>query len=199
MKKYNLVVCGGGFSGVAAAISAAREGMKVLIVEKNGSFGGAMSHSLVYPFCPYWTTENRRVKSIVNDGLFTEMRRRAYAKEWGDREYELASLPINLEDGDNKLRYFSPEYFKAVLDDMILESGADVLFHATVFGACTESRTVKAVKIATKTGEMTIEADYFIDATGDAQLAYLAVTVSFSGLQAAKLCLEEKGIILHNR
>ena len=187
MAKYDLVVCGGGFSGVAAAISAAREGMKVLIIEKNGSLGGAMSHSLVYPFCPYWTVENRHVKGIVNAGLFTEMRCRAYAKEWGEKEYELANLPISLEDGDNKLRYFSPEHFKAVLDDMVLESGADVLFHATVFGVSTESRAIRAVKIATKTGELKIEADYFIDASGDGQLFWLAGCETLLGREGDNL------------
>ena len=35
--KYNLVVAGGGLSGVAAAVSAAREGLKVLLVEKNNT------------------------------------------------------------------------------------------------------------------------------------------------------------------
>jgi len=45
--KYNLVVVGGGLTGVAAAVSAAREGLTVLLVEKSGCLGGAISNSLV--------------------------------------------------------------------------------------------------------------------------------------------------------
>ena len=59
MKKYDLVVCGGGLAGVGAAVAAAREGLDVLIVERSGSFGGALTNSLVFPFCPYceaWTS-----------------------------------------------------------------------------------------------------------------------------------------------
>ena len=54
--KYDLTVIGGGFSGVAAAVSAARAGLKVLLIEKSGSLGGAMSNCLVYPFMRFWTT-----------------------------------------------------------------------------------------------------------------------------------------------
>ena len=50
MKKYDLVVAGGGLAGVSAAISAARDGLSVLLVEKSGSLGGALSGGLVYPF-----------------------------------------------------------------------------------------------------------------------------------------------------
>ena len=50
--KYNLVVAGGGLSGVAATVSAAREGLKVLLVEKSGCLGGAIANNLVYPFLP---------------------------------------------------------------------------------------------------------------------------------------------------
>ena len=49
MRKYDLIVVGGGISGVGAAVSAAREGLDVLLIEKFGSLGGAMSNSLVFP------------------------------------------------------------------------------------------------------------------------------------------------------
>ena len=53
--KYNLVVAGGGLTGVAAAVSAARDGLKVLLVEKSGCLGGAISNCLIYPFMPFYT------------------------------------------------------------------------------------------------------------------------------------------------
>ena len=75
MKKYDLIVVGGGISGVAAAVSAAREGMSVLLIEKFGSLGGAMSNSLVYPFMSHSIKvgDGRRVTSA---GIFTEMKKR---------------------------------------------------------------------------------------------------------------------------
>ena len=64
MKKYDLVVVGGGLSGVAAAVSGAREGLSVLLAEKAGCLGGAMSNNMVFPFMPYWTMENGNKKYL---------------------------------------------------------------------------------------------------------------------------------------
>ena len=50
MKKYDLLVAGGGLTGVAAAVAASREGLSVLLVEKEGCLGGAMSNCLVFPY-----------------------------------------------------------------------------------------------------------------------------------------------------
>ena len=145
MKKYDLIVVGGGISGVAAAVSSAREGLKVLLIEKFGSLGGAMSNSLVYPFMRHVARgEGGRVTSA---GIFAEMKKRK-------AEYEDSSF----------------ETYKFVFDDMIIESGVEVLFHATVFEAETEGRRIKSVKVATKGGIIEFSADYFVDASGDGEL-----------------------------
>jgi phytoene dehydrogenase-like protein len=107
MKKYDLIVVGGGITGVAASVCASRLGMKVLLVEKCGSLGGAMTQSLVFPYMKF-TADNG--KKLLSDGVFTEMRRR---KE--------------------KYKDSSWETYRFVFDDMIEESGVDVLFHSTVF------------------------------------------------------------------
>ena len=74
--RYNLVVAGGGLSGVAAAISAAREGLNVLLVEKSGCLGGAIANNLVYPFMPYWTKPywDKSIKrNYLSQGIFKKM------------------------------------------------------------------------------------------------------------------------------
>ena len=53
--KYELIVVGGGFAGVAAAISAAKEGVDVLLIERYNCLGGAAANALVMPFMAYWT------------------------------------------------------------------------------------------------------------------------------------------------
>lgn len=158
MKKYNLLVAGGGLSGVAAAVSAAREGLSVALIEKSGMLGGAMSNCLVFPFMRYWSkTEDGKNAESLSRGIFEEMINRA-------KEY----------DGSVKLNLFKPEDFKFVLDDMVTEAGVDVLFHSTVCGASVEGRTLKSVEIATQYGKMEIESDFFVDTTGDGNLFFLA-------------------------
>lgn len=170
MKKYDLIVAGGGLSGVAAAVAAARDGLSVLLVEKGGSLGGALSGGLVYPFCPYYTEENGEVTKVVNAGLFSEMIKRHNEKI--DGHFPPAEPNIRQADGD--IRRFKTEYFKMVLDDMTADYGVDVLYHSVICEVTFEDRTVKSIKAATRTGLLELEADFFIDATGDGEVFYLA-------------------------
>ena len=57
MKKYDLIVVGGGFAGVTAALEAARHGVDVLLVEKYNCLGGATANCLISPFMPYWSND----------------------------------------------------------------------------------------------------------------------------------------------
>lgn len=158
MEKYNLLVAGGGFTGVAAAISGARKGLRVLLVEKSGCLGGAMSNNLVYPFMKYWTIyEDAKVKKFLSRGLFKEMCERHKDNIWKDSD-----------------RNFNSEYFKLLLDEMTEESGVDVLFHAVVCDVQKVGRSIESVEVATKCGKMKFEADFYVDATGDGDLFSLA-------------------------
>lgn len=147
MKKYNLIVVGGGISGVAAAVSAARDGLSVLLVEKYGCLGGAMSMSLVYPFMKYSMQDENGKRKLLSDGIFTEMRKRW--ENYGDSSFES---------------------FKLVFDDMVSEAGVDVLFHTSVFKAECQNRRIKKLYATSKSGVLELESDFFIDATGDGEL-----------------------------
>ena len=169
MKKYDLAVIGGGFAGVAAALAAARAGVKVLIVEKSNCLGGAAVNCLVNPFMPYWTEiDGKRVD--LSTGIF---------KEIHDRLEERNAM---------KKESFLEEELKYILNEMVIEANIDLLFHAYIFRANTCADRIVSVTVATKSGEMQIEADYFIDATGDAQLAYLAGCPTVLGREPDHLC-----------
>ena len=153
MKHYDLIVAGGGLTGVAAAVRAAREGLCVLLIEKSGTLGGAMTNNLVYPFMNYFTNVDGKQKVLCR-GLLEEMRER-------ERAYDPSGTMVK----------FRPEYFKLVLDDMVSEAGVNVLFHAVLFEANVAERCVKSVRVATATSGVTeFSADFFIDATGDGTL-----------------------------
>ena len=76
MKKYNLIVVGGGFAGVAAALSAAREGLDVLLIERGNCFGGAAVTGLVNPFMPFWSNaapDGEKSRYYLSRGIFREI------------------------------------------------------------------------------------------------------------------------------
>ena len=72
MKTYDLIVVGGGFAGCAAAISAARAGASVLLLEKSNALGGAAVNSLVHPFMPNATRVNGQMLAL-SQGIFQEI------------------------------------------------------------------------------------------------------------------------------
>ena len=169
MKKYDLAVIGGGFAGVAAALAAARAGAKVLIVEKSNCLGGAAVNCLVNPFMPYWTEmDGKRVD--LSAGIFKEIHDRL--------EHHNA---MNKES-------FLEEKLKYILNEMVAVANIDLLFHAYIFKVEKCDEHIASIVVATKSGEMHGEANYFIDATGDAQLAYLANCPTVLGRESDHLC-----------
>ena len=169
MKKYDLAVIGGGFAGVAAALAAARGGAKVLIVEKSNCLGGAAVNCLVNPFMQYWTEmDGKRVD--LSAGIFKEIHDRLEHHNAMSKES------------------FLEEELKYILNEMVAEANIDLLFHAYIFKVEKCDEHIASIVVATKSGEMHVEANYFIDATGDAQLAYLANCPTVLGRESDHLC-----------
>ena len=169
MKKYDVAVIGGGFAGVAAAVAAARGGAKVIIIEKSNALGGAATNCLVTPFMPYKTKINGE-EIALSAGIFAELNKKLEAR------------------GAIKGRTFLEEELKYVMGEMVAEEGISILYHAFIFKANKEGDRIVSVSVATKQGEMKIEADYFVDATGDAQLAFLADCPTRLGREPDNLC-----------
>lgn len=173
MQKFDLVTMGGGLTGVAAAISAARQGMSVLLIEKAGCLGGAAVNCLVNPFMPNATTLRHngcKEKVELSRGIFEEIRQE-----------------LTLLHAIQELR-FKEEYLKLVLDRMVKKAGVQVLFHAVLTGIRKSGEKLEAVEVITKGGKLTFSADYFIDATGDADLAVQCGCPYHLGREEDHLC-----------
>lgn len=154
-KEWDLIVVGGGMTGVAAAVSARREGVEnVLLIEKAGYLGGAAATSLITPFMRFYTTVDGK-QYLLSRGFFTELR--ALMRETGaqnDKDYTIHE-----------------EYLKVALDRLAKKEGIQPLYHAMLCGVHKDGETITAVDVATKAGKLTFKARYFIDCTGDADLA----------------------------
>ncbi len=169
MKHYDVIVTGGGYSGCAAAVAAARGGAKVLLTERSNCLGGAAVNCLVNPYMGMHTVIDGK-NVALSQGIFSEINSR-------------------LEGfGAKRGGIFSEEFLKIVLNEMLEESGAEVLYHALLTGAeCRDGRTENAT-FAVKSGCLTLSADYFIDATGDADLAFFAGFPYRLGRESDSLC-----------
>lgn len=173
MYKYDLIVTGGGLTGVAAAVGAARQGISVLLIEKSGCLGGAAVNCLVNPFMPYSTTATQSGKKEtvrLCRGIFEEI------------TTELVTW--NAMDGI----LFHEEYLKLILDRLVKKAGVQVLFHTTLAEVQKSGKKIEAVSVINKAGKQTFYADYFIDATGDADLAVLSGCPYHLGREEDHLC-----------
>lgn len=157
--EYDVVVLGGGPAGCAAAAAAARDGAKTLLVEAGGMLGGMGTLGLV----PAWTPFSDGKKIIyrgIAQRVFEETKREtpsvpADAMDW---------VPINVEA------------LKRVYDNLVQESGVEVLFH-TVFSHVvvnTAGDQVEWVILSNKEGLAAYSAKVFIDTTGDGDLCAFA-------------------------
>ena len=152
---YDLVITGGGTAGCATAISAAKNGLKVLIVEKNSFLGGSMTGALVMPM----------MKNFLKDG--TDLN--------GDFAKELMSELNNdaLTFSDNNYGWFNSEMLKCALDNLCEKYNVDVFFESVVTDVKTDSGKIVSCEVQYCGQKMKLEAKCFVDATGNGDLAYL--------------------------
>ncbi|NPV70497.1 MAG: FAD-dependent oxidoreductase [Firmicutes bacterium] len=172
LAKARTVVVGGGPAGVAAALACARmrgagrrgEGPDVLLIEQHGYLGGCSTAGLVGP----WMTFHARDGRQVVDGI---------PQEIVDRLVAAGGSPGHIRDALGVIYSFTPvepTALKFVLDDMVKESGAEVLFHARFCGVETSGGRIEAVRVAHPGGVFDIRGEVFVDATGNGELAAMA-------------------------
>ena len=175
--KYDLITAGAGLAGCCASVSAARLGLKVLLIERYGFAGGMATAGLVNPFMPYSTyDENSEPVTVNNAGLFLEILDRLAKRNGLIDDYH-----INRDNvwGGSEIKHetrhtFNEEVLKIVLDEMLEEAGVEVLYHSQVYKVEKDGRMLKSVSTAGKSGVIMHKAGFFIDATGDADLCSLA-------------------------
>ena len=153
-QKYDVVIVGGGTSGCACAYNCAKNGLKTLLVEKNNFLGGLMTGGLVVPI----------MKSSVDD-LNCDYYKKLIETA---KKYNAQITYKDRNDG-----WLNPELLKIVLDDILDFENLDILFETTVESVSYKNKTVESIILNSNMLSIPIEAKYFIDATGSAELSKL--------------------------
>jgi ribulose 1,5-bisphosphate synthetase/thiazole synthase len=148
----DVVVLGGGPAGVSAAISAARLGVDVTLIERYGHLGGQATGGLVIVLCGLTDGKNQIIKGFCQE-IIDDLKTRKAAKWLG---------PDVL---------FDPETLKYLFDRHILKYNVKTFFHSFACSMITEDNMVKYVITESKSGRNAIEGKMFIDATGDGDTA----------------------------
>lgn len=177
----DVLVIGGGPAGVCAAIAAARNGAKTLIVEQGNCLGGMATQGLVGPFMTCFDKSGRQ--QIIR-GLFEEIVAELVKRGGAIHPREVragTAYTAWIVRGHEHVTPFDSETLKFVLDDKVAEAGVDVLYHATLVRPLMDGNRVRGAEVLTKDGVRRLGAKIVIDATGDGDVAFRAGAPCVSG------------------
>ncbi len=161
---YDLVVLGGGPAGIAAAAAAARCGASTLLVEAYGFLGGMGTAAGVTNFCGLHANVHGTIRQVVH-GVASDLLARMDALGGLNTPHILFGGKIAAQAYDNAA-------FKVAADELVLASGAQLLFHAQAVGVVMNAPgEIGALLVETKSGRQAITARLFIDCSGDGDLA----------------------------
>ena len=170
----DVLVCGGGFAGISAALAAARQGSKVILLEKQFILGGLGTAGLVTVYLPLCDGYGRQ----VSFGIAEELLRLSVSMVAEDR------YPHNWLDSDDKTKrtaedkrfevQYNPQLFAILAEQLLTESGVTILYGSYAVGVSRQDDRIDTVIIENKSGRQAISAKTVVDATGDCDIAYFA-------------------------
>lgn len=158
-RRYDVLVVGGGPAGIGAAVAAGRAGRSVLLIESAPFLGGCLTMDI--SFNAFHSQEGRKILG----GL---------PQELVDRLVALGGSLGHISCPGNTSRSITPvdpEIVKYVAQELVLESGANLLLHSRVTEAVMKEGSVCGVLIHSKSGTQEIRAGVVVDCTGDGDIA----------------------------
>lgn len=158
--QVDVLVVGGGPSGITAAIAAAEDGLRVLLIESRSFVGGNMTIGL--PILGFLGQKGNQIIKGIPQKLIDRLKERQASSEH-------RPCPLHMS-----LTLVEPESVKTVALEMLRESNVDVLFYTFCAGVVMEGDELKGVIVESKAGREAILAKVIIDCSGDADVAYRA-------------------------
>ena len=169
---YDVIICGGGVAGVAAALAASRTSKKVLLIEREYSLGGLATLGLICIYLPLCDGGG-----IKMSGGLAETLLKISLKYGPGAIPEAWTNPNSSEEDRSKNRYrvvYNPASFIIAMEEELLNNGVELLYGSHISEVEKNDNNLKSISIETKKGKQKIYGKTFIDATGDADICYFA-------------------------
>lgn len=167
--KYDIIVVGGGIAGVSAAVSAARQGKSVLLIEKQVNLGGLATNGLISWYEPLCDGKGKQMIFGIAEELIQLSIKHGFDnlhEKWGGSGTERKDARYATN--------FSPTIFSIMLDKFVLDNGVKLRFDTYATYPVMEGKHCEGVICESVGGREFFEAGVVIDATGDASICYRA-------------------------
>ena len=162
VEDFDVAVCGGGVAGVAAAIAAARRGCRTVLIEKTLQPGGLAASGLILVYLPLCDGRGEQLLFGLPEELMIA------ANKYGPCE-----IDANWRENGGRLQVnFSPGAAVLGWDELLEDAGVSVWLDTVITDCTVENSVLKSVEVFNKSGKGRISARCFIDATGDADVAF---------------------------
>jgi len=174
VREVDVVVAGGGPAGIGAALAAARNGAKTLLIERCASLGGMWTNGLVVwlPIDKVVPFESYKEKKPLQSGIVNEIWDRLVKEGAAYRAEEIYSNPAVA-----RIEIYAqtdPEYVKVITQEMLEEAGVEIMYCSYVTNVIKEDNLVKGVITESKSGRRAILSKVVVDASGDGDVAWYA-------------------------
>ncbi len=179
----DVCVCGGGVAGIAAALAAARQGRRVILLDRGYMLGGLATAGIVTIYLPLCDGMGHQVSFGIAEELLRLSIRYGHEPH---HPYPAAWLEGGAEEDRCTRRYevgFNAQLFAIAAEQLLLEHNVEILYGASLVNTIVKDGRITHVVIEGKTGREAIEVKAVVDATGDADVAKLAgaTTADFQG------------------
>ncbi|NLO48487.1 MAG: FAD-dependent oxidoreductase [Clostridiales bacterium] len=163
--KYDVVVCGGGTSGVAAAIASARTGAKTLLIERLGVLGGQMNVSGPpgFSYAHLFNDHGEQIIAGILEETHARLLKENHASPHNLNEYRAGSGYI--------FSFVDPEWWGLLIFQMMTENNVHLLLHSLVVDVIKNGNNVNGVIVENANGREYIEAKVVIECTGEGDIA----------------------------
>lgn len=166
MKKYDCIVAGGGVAGISSALSLARNGRKVLLIEKEYQLGGLATLGLINWYEPICNQNGKQLLFGIAEELIRDANEHCgtVCQDWIDGK----------ESKKPFAGFFNHSVFSALMTKKLVDAGVEICFDSLITEATVKNGKIESIAYEAVDGKREVLADYFIDATGTARLCSLA-------------------------
>lgn len=174
IKSCDVLVCGGGIAGISAAISATRQGKKVVLLEKEYILGGLGTAGLITIYLPLCDGKGRQVSFGIAEELFRLSVSMGAEDEYPDNWLD-SEDPLKRTETTQRFRVqYNPHLFAMLTEKLLLKEGVEILYGTYAVGVAKTEDAISAVMIENKSGRAAILVKSVVDATGDCDIAKFA-------------------------